>query len=76
MRRFKNPELRVQIKSPVMFVGDEGLPVERISKWLCTSNVHAINIIERVMNQYDPFQRATVHIPLDKVIPKVLQLAG
>ena len=69
MRRFRNPKLQVKFITPAPeFVGDEQLPMRSVHTWLCTSNFQANNVIEKVMRQYDPFQRQTVHIPLDQVV--------
>ena len=71
MRRFKNPKLQVEFTKPAPeFVGDEQLPMRHVHTWLCTSNFQANNIIEKVMRQYDPFQRQTQDIRLDQASTK------
>jgi phage-related protein len=72
MRRFKNPKLQVTFTKPAPeFVGDEQLPMRSVHTWLCTSNVQANNVIEKVMRQYDPFQRQTQDIRLDQVAQRL-----
>jgi hypothetical protein len=74
MRRFKNPKLQVTFTEPSpKFVGEVQLPMQSAHTWLCTSNFQANNVIEKVMRQYDPFQRQTVHIPLDQVVDQASQ---
>ena len=70
MRRFKNPELQVAFTFPKPMANGAVDEVNgsrySVHKFLCTSNPHANSIIERILDQNDPFQKA-VHVPINKV---------